>query len=120
MPNPTFNEYAWHRDEQLCVNLRINIPITTEPRYMFQMKDEEPYHLETGKAYTWDTTIPHRVYHTINTAVDRIHFVLGFSPWFDYDAENRCWIKNDFWGKHPIQMVIDGDIFSGLKAISYE
>ena len=117
LPNPGFNEYAWHRDEQICVNLRINIPIVTEPNYLFQMKGEEPYHLDVGYAYTWDTTIPHRVYHNTNTFEDRIHFVLGFSPWFDYDRENRCWTKNDFFGKHPFQMVIDGDIFTGLEVV---
>ncbi len=115
LPSIKFNEYSWHRDEQICVNLRINIPIVTEKNYLFQMKDEDPYHLDTGYAYSWDTTVPHRVYHTTNTYEDRIHFVLGYSPWFDFDKENQCWIKNDFWGKHPLQMVLDGDIFSGLE-----
>ncbi len=116
-PSPKFNEYAWHRDEQICVNLRINIPIITEPEYMFQMENGEPYHLKVGYAYSWDTTVPHRVYHITNTKKDRIHFVLGFSPWFDFDKENQCWIQNDFWGKHPMQMVEDGDIFSGLTMV---
>ena len=117
-PNFKFNEYAWHRDEQICVNIRINIPIVTELDYLFQLRDEEPYHLETGYAYTWDTTHPHRVYHFAETTKDRIHFVLGYSPWFDFDKENQCWIKNEFWGKHPIQMVMDGDIFSGLELVN--
>lgn len=119
-PNPTFNEYAWHRDEQIYVNLRINIPITTEENYKFQMKDEEPYHLKLGNVYSWDTSVPHRVYHTAITSIDRIHFVLGYSPWFDFDKENQCWIKNDFWGKHPFQMLEDGDIFSGLEVNTNE
>jgi len=119
-PSLKFNEYSWHRDEQICVNLRINIPIITEPNYLFQLKDEDPYHLGTGYAYTWNTTTPHRVYHFTSTNEDRIHFVLGFSPWFDFDKENQCWVKNDFWGKHPFQMVIDGDVFSGLEFIPDE
>jgi hypothetical protein len=117
-PSTKFNEYSWHRDEQIYINLRINIPITTEENYKFQMKDEEPYHLKIGHAYSWDTSIPHRVYHNTITNLDRIHFVLGYSPWFDYDHENRCWIKNDFWGKHPFQMLVDGDIFSDLELIN--
>ncbi len=104
----------WHRDEVICQNLRINIPILTTPDYMFQMENEEMYHLEIGKAYTWDTNIPHRVVLLNQTPTDRIHFVLGCSPWFDYDEYNRCWVQNEFWGKHPFQMLLDGDIFKGL------
>lgn len=109
------NKFAWHRDEPVYLNLRINIPITTSPEYMFQMENGPETHLEVGNAYTWNTRQPHRVFQNGTTTTDRIHFVLGYSPWFDYDAENRCWIQNDFWGKHPFQMLMDGDVFGGLK-----
>jgi hypothetical protein len=117
--NVFYDHYAWHVDESIYLNLRLNIPITTEPNYLFQMKNEEPYHLdiEEGQAYTWDTSIPHRVFHKGTTTKDRINFVLGYSPWFDMDKENRCWVQNDFYGKHPFQMLIDGDIFTGLELL---
>ena len=109
------NEALWHKDEKIFLNIRINIPITTQENYLFEMEKEEPYHLDIGKAYSWDTYVPHRVLHKGTTTEDRIHFVLGFSPWFDYDKENRCWVQNDFYGKHPFQMMLDGDILTGLS-----
>ena len=108
-------KFALHRDEPIYLNLRINIPITTSPEYMFQIEGSDPVHLEVGNAYTWNTRIPHRVFQSDTTTTDRVHFVLGYSPWFDFDAENRCWIQNDFWGKHPFQMLIDGEVFGGLE-----
>ena len=53
---------GWHRDEPVFENLRINIPLQTDENFLFQMEGEEPYHLEVGKAYTWDTNKPHRVF----------------------------------------------------------
>jgi hypothetical protein len=117
-PDARFDKLSWHRDEAIYINLRLNIPITTEPGYIFQMNEEDPYHLDVGKAYTWNTSIPHRAFQKGITTEDRVHFVLGFSPWFDFDKENRCWVKNDFWGKHPFQMMLDGDIFKGLESIN--
>lgn len=117
--NPFYDKYAWHVDEYIYINLRLNIPITSEPNYLFQLENEEPYHLDIGegKVYSWDTSIPHRVFHQGTTTKDRINFVLGYSPWFDFDKENRCWIENDFYGKHPFQMLLDGEIFSGLELL---
>lgn len=112
---PDMTKFAWHRDEPVYLNLRINIPITTSPEYLFQIENSEPQHLAVGNAYTWNTRVPHCIYQSDKTVQDRIHFVLGYSPWFDFDAENRCWVQNEFWGKHPFQMLIDGDIMSGLE-----
>lgn len=106
---------AWHRDEPIYQNLRINIPIITTKEYLFQLEDNEPEHLSVGNAYTWDTRRPHGVFQSGTTTEDRIHFVLGYNPWFDFDPVNMCWIQNEFWGKHPFQMLLDGDIFSGLE-----
>jgi hypothetical protein len=116
-PNKFQSDLNWHRDEHICVNLRLNIPITTTPEYMFQMENEEPYHLDIGNAYSWDTNVPHRVLLLKPEVEDRANFVLGYSPWFDYDEDNRCWIQNDFWGKHPFQMLLDGEIFKDLSLI---
>lgn len=109
---------AWHRDEPIYQNLRINIPIITADEYLFQLEDNEPEHLKVGNAYTWDTRRPHGVLQNGTSSVDRIHFVLGYNPWFDFDAENQCWVQNEFWGKHPFKMLLDGDIFSGLEFLN--
>ena len=120
VPDSSLAELNWHRDEIICQNIRINIPITTSPEYMFEMEGNDVYHLELGKVYTWDTNIAHRVLLTNPAPIDRVHFVLGFSPWFDYDENNQCWVSNEFWGKHPFQMLIDGDVFSGLEILKAE
>jgi hypothetical protein len=46
----------------------------------------------------------------------RIHLVLGFSPWFDYDAENDTWAPNSYFGKlHPFDMVAEGILSPHLR-----
>lgn len=107
---------GWHRDEPIFENLRINIPITTAPQYLFQIENQAPLHLNVGCGYSWDTNIPHRVFSnsTLNSG-RRIHIVLGFSPWWDYNPEDHSWVQNEYYGKkHPFDMLIDGDIFNGL------
>lgn len=100
---------GWHRDEPVFENLRINVPLQTDSNYLFEMEGSEPYHLEVGKAYTWDTNRPHRVFAKSPSKTVRIHLVLGFSPWFDYSAENDEWYPNQFFGKiHPLDMVAEG------------
>jgi len=116
-PNKFQSDLNWHRDEIICVNLRINIPIVTAPEFAFQMEKEQPYHLNIDHAYTWDTNVPHRAVLLNKSSIDRVHYVLGYSPWFDYDEDNRCWIQNDYWGKHPFQMVLDGEIFKDLTVV---
>lgn len=117
LPNKFTSDLTWHRDEIVCVNLRLNIPITTAPEYMFQMEGGEPYHLDVGNIYSWDTNIPHRPVLFNESNSDRANFVLGYSPWFDYDEENRCWVQNDYWGKHPFQMLLDGEIFKDISLL---
>jgi hypothetical protein len=107
---------GWHRDEPVFENLRVNIPLQTDENFVFQMEGEEPYHLEVGKAYTWDTNKPHRVFARGSTRTMRIHLVLGFSPWFDYDAENDTWAPNGYFGKlHPFDMVAEGILSRHLR-----
>ena len=128
--NTTKFSYLWHRDETVFENLRFNIPIQTSDNYLFQLEDkiirpspQSPTmitkHLEVGKAYSWDTNKPHRVFANRVGSVDRIHIVLGFSPWFDYDEETNSWAPNEFFNKkHPHDMLIDGDIIPS-KYIEY-
>jgi hypothetical protein len=106
---------GWHKDEPVFENLRINIPVTTSKDYLFQIEGLEPKHLDVGWAYTWNTYEPHRVYNGSKNQDRRIHFVLGYSPWWDYIPEEQAWVQNEFYGnKHPFDMIVDGDIFAGL------
>lgn len=106
----------WHRDERVFENIRINIPVTSAPEFVFELEGHEPVHLEVGKLYSWDTNIAHGVYETRHSKNKRTHIVLGFSPWWSYDAAGDYWFKNDFYGKHPFDMYHDGDICRQLKA----
>lgn len=106
---------GWHVDEPIYQNLRINVPITTSEKFMFQFEGDEPMHLEPGYAYAFDPHIRHRVFSTERSPVRRVHLVLGFSPWWDYDSERRSWRTNRFYGvKHPLDMLTDGEIIRGL------
>jgi hypothetical protein len=119
--NPDDPEYAknkgWHRDEPVFENLRINIPLQTDENYLFEMEGgEAPYHLELGKAYTWNTHKAHRVFARGHTKTMRIHLVLGFSPWFDYDPERDEWSENDYFGRiHPFDMIAEGILSPHLQ-----
>jgi len=108
---------GWHRDEPVFENLRLNIPLATDPNFVFQMAGEPAYHLATGKAYTWDTHRPHRVFCRGRTQATRIHLVLGFAPWFDYLAAEEAWIANEFFGHvHPFDMVAEGLLNPSIRA----
>ena len=107
---------GWHRDEPVFENLRINIPLQTDDSYLFQMEGEEPYHLETGTAYTWDTHKPHRVFACKPTNLMRIHLVLGVSPWFDFDPSADTWMPNEYFGRmHPFDMLAEGLVSRHLR-----
>ena len=110
---------GWHRDEPVFENLRINIPLQTDNSYLFQMEGEEPYHLEVGTGYTWDTHKPHRVFAAKRTKLMRIHLVLGVSPWFDFDPAQDSWTPNDYFGQmHPFDMLAEGLISDRLRVRS--
>jgi hypothetical protein len=109
-------ERGWHKDEIIFENLRINIPITTNENFLFQIKDHDPIHLPVGKAYSWDTHVLHRVFTPTVNDFRRMHIVLGFSPWWNYLSDEQAWVQNEFYGvKHPFDMLADGDIFEGLS-----
>jgi hypothetical protein len=102
---------GWHRDEEIFINLRLNIPITSSEEFYFEMENTEPYNLKLGNLYSWDTNIAHRVFANRPTDNTRTNLVIGCSPWFDYIPEEQVWIKNEFFGKkHPFNMLLDGDI----------
>lgn len=108
--------YGWHHDESIFENLRLNIPMITDPIFKFQMKDGKPYHLETGKSYSWDTGLMHRVFSDQIADKIRAHLVIGISPWFDYDETDDSWNINEYYGKiHPFDLLVGGYVVPGLK-----
>lgn len=119
---------GWHRDEPVFENLRLNIPLTSDPAYRLQIEHEKDkpqadsdtmteHFLAPGYAYTFNTNIPHRVYVKEPSNQPRIHLVLGFAPWFDHDAEQDHWRANPHFGKtHPFDLLRTGQLHPALKA----
>jgi hypothetical protein len=118
--------FGWHRDEPVYENLRINIPLRSDRSYRLQLESKldkpdsssptmSDHYLAPGKAYTFDTNRPHRVYPKAACELDRIHLVLGFSPWFRYDREADAWQPNEFYGRvHPFDIVRSGALHPAL------
>lgn len=114
------NDAPMHQDEIPFQLFRINIPLQTSEEYILELKGTDEYgnefdlvkHLELGKVYFWNTRIPHRV--DINKPCfnpkDRIHLVLGFSPWFDYDQSTDSFVASDLHGV-PIDQIISKKLF---------
>jgi hypothetical protein len=114
--------FGWHRDEPVFTNLRVNIPVVAPAGYAMQIETSgglpvqgsrtlQTFRPQVGWAYSWDTLAAHRMFSERMVQIDRVHLVLGFSPWFDYDPTTDTWQKNEFFGvKHPFQMLRDGDV----------
>ena len=114
--NGKYAGVTWHRDESMFENLRVNIPLLTDPIFLLEQEGYPPYHLEAGYAYSWDTHVLHRAYATEKLPKHRIHLMLGFSTWWDFDESTGNWSQNEFFGKkHPKDMLIDGDVIPGLQ-----
>lgn len=123
----TSPEFMWHLDESPFCNLRMNIPLFTAPEYLMEIDSEHRHasvpqrvagqgvrwrgHLAAGRCYSWDTQLAHRVFAQGAPQVDRVHLVLGFSPWFDWNAHTRCWESNAHYGhEHPLDLVARGAV----------
>jgi hypothetical protein len=100
---------SWHKDETPEHLLRINIPLQTSPEHLIDIVGEDDVgnkfeligkHFEVGKVYIWNTRIPHRIY--INKSVSvfnpRIHMVLGFAPWINYNSDNDYFYQSKQFG----------------------
>jgi len=111
---------GWHVDEPPAHMFRINIPLQTSEEHILEINGDDKYgnslcltkHLEVGKAYIWNTRIPHRV--TINrpslNPVDRIHLVLGLGTWVNYDPISDSFSKSALHGL-PLKTIIDNRMF---------
>jgi len=74
------------------------------------------HYLKSGYAYTFDTHRPHRVLPVGPSRTMRVHLVLGFSPWFGYDAAEDAWFPNEHYGRvHPFDIVRTGGVHPALK-----
>jgi len=109
----------FHRDANVFIGTRVNIPITTDKPYVFDLKTlPEPLHLKLGHAYSWDTSTLHRVISMRPCNNPRTHIVINVSPWWDWNVQEECWQTNEFYGQiHPIEMVYEGHIMKGLTAV---
>ena len=121
-PQPSSFMWGWHKDETVFENLRVNIHVTDSDAHRIQIMREDrmplnmwdsalaEHKFEVGFAYSWDTNMPHRACAIGMPSHDRAAIVYGVSPWFNYD-ETSGWVPNEFFGKkHPLQMLLDGDV----------
>lgn len=109
--NKTPYDWGWHKDEKVFDVLRLNIPILTSKNFYFQIDNYEAVNLEVGKGYYWDTNKIHRAYSN-SEGEERIHLILGFSPWKDF--KNDVWTENTFHNRiHPLD--IFNEIFKEKK-----
>lgn len=129
----TAPEFNWHLDESPFCNLRVNIPLFTAEQYLMEIDSEYRHpsmphrvagrnlrwrgHLAAGRGYSWDTQLAHRVFANGAPTVDRVHLVLGFSPWFDWHAEQRVWQSNAHYGRvHPLDLAASGMVLGHRDA----
>ncbi len=111
----------WHIDEAPYELLRINIPLQTCKEHLLDIAGSDEYgntfdlkgkHLEVGKAYIWNTRIPHRVYinNIVSSFLPRIHMVLGLSPWIKYNDIDDSFEESKYYGM-PIHEIVENKLF---------
>ena len=109
---------GWHVDEPPTHMFRVNIPLQTSKEHVLEIKGNDEYgnslvmtkHLEVGKVYMWNTRIPHRVTVTKPCVTERIHLVLGFGTWVNYDPINDAFSKSKLHGV-PLKTIVDQRLF---------
>ena len=76
-----------------------------------ETKNKE-YKLELGKAYLWNTRLPHRpaITKKVETKEPRINVVIGLTPWLNYNKETDSYSKNKLFGK-PISEIVNERLF---------
>ena len=100
------NIKGWHVDEPTSQLLRINIPLQTSDEYAIEWKDKV-YQLELGKAYLWNTRMPHRIsiVKKVESKEPRINLVLGLTPWLNYNPNTDTYTPNKYFGKSINEIV---------------
>jgi hypothetical protein len=117
----TGKDESWHVDEPPFELLRINIPLQTSLEHLLDVDGVDEYgntfnlkekHLEVGKAYIWNTRIPHRVYikNAVFSRKPRIHIVLGLSPWIDYNSTEDSFSQSSTYGM-SIKHIVENKLF---------
>lgn len=109
---------GWHVDEPPTHMFRVNIPLQTSKEHVLEINGSDEYgnslvmskHLKVGKVYIWNTRIPHRVTVTKPCATERIHLVLGFGTWVNYDPVNDTFSKSKLHGI-PLKTIVDQQLF---------
>ena len=100
------SDKGWHVDEPTSQLLRVNIPLQTSDEHAIEWNNKV-YQLEVGKAYLWNTRIPHRVtmVKKVETKEPRINLVLGLTPWLNYDTNTDIYTPNKYFGKSINEIV---------------
>jgi hypothetical protein len=113
---------GWHVDEPPTHMFRINIPLQTSAEHVLEINGKDEYnneltitkHLEIGKAYIWNTRIPHRVTITKPCTTERIHLVLGLGTWVDYNTNNDTFSKSHLHGL-SLKTIVEEKMFLNRK-----
>jgi len=121
--HPHASAAGWHRDETVFENLRLLFPISSDPIFTIQIAENLQSsdllfdgHLAPGRAYVWDTYLPHRAMVHERAEASRIHLVLGIAPWFDHLPEEDAWVANEYFGRiHPFDMLAEGLIHPAIR-----
>jgi hypothetical protein len=109
--HPEASRAGWHRDERVVQNLRVNIPVITDNRFLIELEGYKPVTYKKDFIYSWDTNVPHRAIPAPTAQGKRFNLVFGFAPWLKYLPEERAWETNEFFGKvHPLEMLLGGHL----------
>ena len=115
---------GWHVDEPPTHMFRMNIPLQTSEEHVLEINGSDEYgneiimtkHLEVGKAYIWNTRIPHRVTIKKQCPTERIHLVLGFGTWVEYNRDNDTFSNSTLHGL-PLKTIVEEKMFLKRKYI---
>lgn len=97
---------GWHIDEYPHTLMRLNIPVYTSEDHVLQINGSDEFgntlvlekHLAAGKAYVWNTRIPHRVHTESSSSAPRTHIVIGILPYLTYNQDRDSFSKSDNYG----------------------
>lgn len=94
---------GWHHDESPYEALRLIIPLSTAPAYLFQLDNQPPINLRPGMIYAFDQSQYHRVFCQNHCEEPRLHLILGYSTWFDWNGTE--WVPGaEFNRTHPLDL----------------